>query len=623
MSSILVILEMWFILAISMLIGRRLVNLLPIQMQHKLNFYISPILGLSSLVLLATLYGWLSPFNNTISLSLVLILCGLSLYFEKNKLALCKDSGWLFLFGFMCAAPVLAPIFRFAGYNPFTDIFTYLAQAQWLQEHAFTDKVITSGNYPAFTQIALYQITGSRMGGSFFLGFIQSLFALEWSYTAYIPAVSSALVAGCLALGGIIRHVVPLRRVIILALALLPSLTMNGFIYGAEWGFYPQTLGLSFALGVCAIFPYLTKIIIQTKPCFKQLLIYALPPAVCAAGLLFAYNEPFPIFVAAIFIYLVLVVFNNRESIGILLSFLTVFIVEILALVNYEAVRIFINIYQTLTISHGLADIGWPILWLPIQFMAFTIGMKSPFRNIYLSYEYFYSTLCAGLVCIAMIITLVIYLKNHPKRRENIIFLACIEFVLLIFFVKFRYLSPDKTALEVGHTFLQFKIAKYLAPFMLASLGIFLAYCFHYFKNKRRLFVIAYAALFIVGSYFHIFISAKNYSNHFLSSVEQRHDPFAVLLNLRQAVSDVPKDEVIYVDLGWEKEHKLRQMVAYILYDRKIASDYRDDGYILGRLPEQDRNMSKDGATKVIYMRTNVTPVAGDLRVGPFVIRDK
>lgn len=620
MNVVSVIAELWLLLTIAMLVGRRLVTLLPNKVQHELSFYISPILGLAVLILLATLYGWLAPFNNKTSILLIILLGGLSFVLEKNKSLLVKDTGWLLVFAILCAAPILAPIFRYGGYNPFTDIFTYLVQAQWLQEHAFTEKVITSGNYPALTQVALYQITGSRMGGSFLLGFVQSLFAIKWSYYAYTPTVASALVTGCLALGGIVRHVVPMRRMTILAIALLPSITMNGFIYGAEWGFYPQTLGLSLALGICAIFPYLTKIVLQTRPGFKKLVIYSLPMAVCTSGLLFAYNEPFPIFAVGFLGYLLIVALNNRQCLAKLLEFITIFVMEVLVLVNYEAIRIFINIYQTLGISNGFADIGWPILWLPIQFLAFTIGMKSPFRNIYLSYEYLFSTLGAGLIFLAMAVTLIIFMRNHPKRRENIIFLACIEFVLLIFFVKFRYLSPDKTAIEVGHTFLQFKIAKYLAPFMLASLGIFSAYCYHYFKQKRRLFVITYFIVLTVGFAAH-YVFAKNYSNYFLNSVAQRHDPFSVLLNLRQALSNIPNDEVIYVDLGWEKQHKLRQMVAYILYDRKIASDYRDDGYILGRLPESEQNMSKSGAKIIIYMHNAVATNPNDMRVGPFVIR--
>lgn len=622
MSTPVVIVEMWALLLISMLFGRRLVDLLPGNIARSLRFYVSPVLGLAALVLLATLYGWISAFSFKITLPLVLALVVIAVSFEKRKLNLLKDSVWLCLFALICAMPVWAQIFKYGGYNPFTDIFTYIAQAQWLQEHPFTDKVITSGNYPALTQVALYQWSGSRMGGTFLLGFVQSLFNLKWSYYAYTSVVSCALVTGCLALGGIVRHVIPSRRLVILALALLPSFSMNGFIYGAEWGFYPQTLGLSFALGACALLPFLIKTVIKTKPSFLKLVTYTLPAAVSSAALLFAYNEPFPIFVAAIFLYLLIVSLQNKQAFANLASFVVVFIVETLLLVNYEAIRIFINIYQTLGISQGMAKIGWSVLWSPIQFIAFSIGMKSPFRSNFLSLDYFYSTFLAAAVLIAMLIVLIAFVKNNPKRRENIIFLACIEFVLMIFFVKFRYLSPNVTAAEVGHTFLQFKIVKYQTPFMLALVGIFWAACYKFFKKQRRLLIVGYVILFIIGSNFHFRNSAANYTHHFLVETGRQYDPFSTLLDLRQELQSIPNDEVVYVDLGSEEHHKLREMVAYILYDRKIASDYRDDGYILGRLPKKDQNMSKDGAIKIIYMRENVKPQDADVVVGPFVVRD-
>jgi hypothetical protein len=616
-----VMIELWCLLLICTVTGRRLVDLLPQAMGRTIGFYIAPILGLSALILFTTLYGWIAPFKLIYSLPLTIAIVALSFIFEKKKHELLKDSAYIGVFAFLCALPILAPIIRFSGYNPFTDIFTYLAQAQWLQEHSFAEKVITSGNYPALTQIALYQESGSRMGGSFLLGYVQSLFALKWSYYAYTATVSLGLVAGCMSLGGIIRHVIPSRRITILALSLLPSLMMNGFIYGAEWGFYPQTLGLAFALGVCAIFPYLTSILIKNNTNFIKIFTYSIPVSICTGALLFAYNEPFPIFLAAISLYLLIIACSNFSKIKTLLVYISVFFTQVILIINYEAIRIVNNIYQTLTISSGAADIGWPVLWSPIQFLAFSFGMKSPFNHKNLSFDYFYSTIFAFIIITIMAVTLIRFMRANPKRRENIVFLICIEFVLLIFFLKFRYLSISKSSLEIGHTFLQFKIAKYAAPFSISLLGIFAAIWWQNFKAHRKIFIYIYACLFVVGLWFHCKISAKNYTNHFLNSVETRHDPFNVLLQLREEVATIPSDKIIYVDLGYEQS-KLRQMVAYILYDRKIASDYRDDGYIVGRLPAQDANMPKEVAYKIITMKNPEDSEDNEnIIVGPFAIK--
>ena len=546
----------------------------------------------------------------------------LSLVYEKRKHELLNHSIYVSIFAIICSLPILAPIIRYSGYNPFTDIFTYLAQGQWLQHHAFAEKVITSGFYPAQTQIALYQATGSRMGGTFFLGYVQSLFALEWSYYAYIPTVAVGFVSGCLAIGGIIRQIVPVRRNIVLALALLPSLLMNGFVFGAEWGFFPQTFGLAFAAGVCALFPYIVSFLTKDTKCkWSQITQYTAPVSLSTAGLLFAYNEPFPIFAVAIGLFLLITMSTNINKIKTLWTLAFIYFIEVVLLTNYEFIRIIKNIYQTLSISNGLADIGWPVLWSPIQFLAFAFGMKSPFNHSGISCDYIISTWLAPVILLVMLINIIQFMKKQPKRQSAILFLFCIEFVLLIFFIKFRYLSPSKSTLEIGHTFLQFKIVKYAAPFSIALLGVFIAIVWQYLKNKRIYFMLIYGLVFVVGIHFHCVTSAKNYSNHFISTVQKSHDPFAALLNLRAAVSHVPSDKVIHVDLG-SQGGKLRQMVAYILYDRKISSDYRDDGYILGNLPKSDANMSSNDAYRFIILRQpKDTNDQHNQLSGPFVIQ--
>ncbi|MDF1756776.1 MAG: hypothetical protein P1U74_00515 [Legionellaceae bacterium] len=598
-----------------------MVDLLPSVIGRAIGFYIAPVLGFSFLILISTLYGWILPYNWKYSIPLTLSLVILSVLFEKRKKILVKDGIYTCLFTTICSLPVLISILRYQGYNPFTDIFTYLVQAQWLQENLFAETITTSGNYPALTQVSLYQATGSRMGGSFFLGFVQSLFNLKWSYYAYTASVSLGLVTGCMALGGVVRQVIPAKKLVILAISLLPAIMTNGFIYGAQWGFYPQTLGLTFALGICAIFPCLTKHVLNNKTKFWKLFTSLLPLSVCLSALLYAYNEPFPIFAIGLLLYVFIIGCLNINKIKNIFLYLISLFSQVLILMNFEAIRIFQNLYQTLTISSGNAEIGWPVLWSPIQFLAFSLGMKSPFNAKILYLDAFLSTFCAFIVVLLMVVTLAKFLIKHPKRKENIIFLVCINFVLLLVFLKFRYLSIDKSSLEIGHTFLQFKIAKYATPFSMSLLGIFTAIWWIHFKKHQKTFIYMYLSLLIVGLVVHCMLFTKHYTNHFLHSVNVERSPFDVLLKLRETVADTPKDKVIYVDLGYENA-KLRQMVAYILYDRKIAGDYRDDGYILGRLPADDANMSKDGSDKIITMKKPTdSHDKDDIFVGPFVIK--
>lgn len=599
-----------------MLLGRRIISLLPVSMTRRIGFYIAPIAGVAFLILITTLYGWIIPFQFHYSIFIILAFMLLAFIYEDKKRELGVDTAYLCLFTIVCSLPVLAPIIRYHGYNPLTDIFTYLVQAQWLQEHAFFEKIIIGDDYTTLTHVVRYQDSGSRMGGSFLLGFVQSLFNLKWSYYAYPATVALGLVTGSLAIGGVIRHVIPIQRIHNLLICLLPIVMANGFIYGATWGFYPQTLGLSFAIGICATFPYLTTIILNARYSLLHKASALLPISICTAALLFAYNEPFPIFLIAISLFCIIISYYHSKQILTLLSFIAIYFTETLVLINFEAIRIFNNLYQTLTISGGHVDIGWPVLWYPIQFLAFAFGFKVHFNHKTITFDFFYSTIFASIAIVILCITLFNFIKNHPKRRDNLIFLFCIEAVLILFFLKFRYFSSAKSALEVGHTFLQFKISKYASPFSLSLLGITAAIFWQHFKNKRNILIYTYFTLFTLGLWFQITTSTKNLTNPFLYAVNNRSNPFGVLLNLREAIADIPYDKTICIDLGFE-QNKIREMVAYILYDRKIASDYHDDGFNFNCKPKNCLNFGYP----VIQMRTLTDITDKNTKIiGPFKI---
>ena len=69
----------------------------------------------------------------------------------------------------------------------------------------------------------------------------------------------------------------------------------------------------------------------------------------------------------------------------------------------------------------------------------------------------------------------------------------------------------------------------------------------------------------------------------------QKHSPFNVFLDLRSRVANIPKDQVIYLGIPFD-HHKIAQMVAYVLSDRKLAGKY-EDGYLRRFIPEGERNM--------------------------------
>lgn len=590
MSYLTTLLELWVLLAMCLLMGRQLLRLLPSEFVAANGFYLAPVLGMAAFLLLATLYGWLSPFTMVYSQIMTLTVVGLAFWFERDKAGWLVDSLQIGCFAVVVSLPILATVIIYGGYNPFTDTFTYLAQAQWLQGHPFSEKAIGSGYYPAVTQIILYQKAGSRMGGTFLLAFIQSLFGLKWSYDAYIPTISLAFVSGCLAIGAIIKQVVPARKMLILALCLLPCFTMNGYIFGAQWGFFPQTFGLALVTGLAALLPALITWSVQNHLSLWRSATLLIPLAICTAALFYAYNEPFVIFGAGIFFFLLVVFYCFKSQWHKLLVFLTCYAVEVSLLLNYEGVRIVRNFFQTLSISKEHTNIGWPVLWSPVQFFAHAFGMKSAFRNG----QYFLDDFTSSYLFIPFLLALSwgIYHYVYKKQKDHLLLflLICMEIAFLLAFFKFRYFSPNMTGEEIGYTFLQFKIVKYAAPFSLALVGIFLAALWVNLKSYRFAFAMAYVLALIGGFAIQCMIIIPHFANGFLTEVGQRRSPFEVMVQLRAALANHPKDEVIYLGFG-EDHSKLREMVIYVLYDYKLASDYHDDGYIVGSLPEKERHL--------------------------------
>lgn len=618
--------ELYSLLFLCMLLGRRCNSLLPDTIQQAIGFYVAPILGLSLLILIVTVYGWLLPFHTGYSVTIAVVITLTTWWFENNKRQLWIDCLQVFVFASLVTLPLFAPVLRFGGYNPFTDIFTYLAQGQWLQTHAFSETAVASGYHPTLTQIVIYQGPGSRMGGSFLLGYVQSLFHMQWSYYAYLPALSLAFVSGCLAVGATIRQVVAVNRIVGLALATMPCFLVNGFVFGAEWGFYPQTFGLAFAAGLSALFPSAITHMLENNYSWTKIAQYILPAAISMAALLFAYNEPFPIFVVALalFFILALLCYHKtpfKDKLKTLVLAFVLFTLEVLLLINYEAIRIIRNLLQTLGVAQGQAAIGWAVPWSPLQFLAYAFGFKTPFNSDRINFDYLMSTWFFPLLFIALCIFLVSMLRKDNKSRLSVLFLIVVDGMFLLAFLKFRYFSPSISTSEVGHTFLQFKVAKYASLFSISLLGIFFASVWQLHEQRRKQFAYVFLSMMIVGMMFHVIKVTNAFHRHFINEVQNGRKPFDGLLQLREALADIPPEQVVHVALG-EQHSKLRQMIAYILYDRKISSDYRDDGYLLGSLPENERNMSPQRASYMITMKNanNNLHFKHARVVGPFVV---
>jgi hypothetical protein len=601
-------------------LGRRVADFLPDPLKDPVAFYIGPLLGLATLVLITNLYGWLSPFRTDVSMLIASGLLSICILFEKQKYDLFVH--WLIVSAFAIVAtlPIFAPIIRFDSYNPFNDTFTYLVHGQWLQEHAFSHAAHASGFFPAETQVFLYQKAGHRMGGSFFLGFVQSLFHLEWSYFAYPATVAVVFTSGSLAIGAVIRQAIPVSRTVCFALCTLPAFSMNGFLFGAQYGFFPQTFGIAFAGGLACLVPGFAAYALRSTASWKTDFLHLLPLAICCSALLISYNDMFPVVGAAIGLFVVLVCSLYWSERNRIIRSLFILAFQVLALINMELVRLLRNLIETVFLAgSGAVHFGWPMYWSPIQFVAHSFGMKSPFQSDIFVIDRLISTWLFSLFLIMIVLIVTKILRDKP-RNLTVLFLLCINIVIWLVFAKFRYTASGVHANEIGNTFLQFKLAKWAAPFNLGLLGIAIAWLSINMMTFRFVGKYAFLTAFAAGMSFQTGTVAKMFTRHLQDETMRKQSPFAVFLELRAKFANIPKDQVTYLAISQE-HHKLTQMAAYVLSDRKLASKY-EDGYLVKYIPATERDMPMEKADWLIqHEPTHANGEDPLSRVGPFLIR--
>jgi hypothetical protein len=601
-------------------LGRRVADLLPPTLVPVGRAYFAPVFGIAAVMLFATLHGWFRPFSLTTTAIPMVIALALSVWFERDRQALLRDMLPLIALTVVTSSTVLFPLLRYDTYNPFNDTFTYLVHSQWLQEHPFLEKAVRSGFYPALTQVTEYQSGAHRMGASFFLGFAQAIFGLKWSYYAYPAAVALALTAGSLAVGGTVKLIWPTGRLMVLLIAAATATMLNGFAFGSFFGFMPQTFGLAVAVGALGLYGALIMTHQQPIP-LTRLARETFPAALLLAALAYCYNDMLPFIAVGIFFYFILAALVDWRQLPRLLLGLAVLGVETLILVNYETVHIVKNFLDTmLSVGGGAAVIGWPVRWSALGFLAHSFGFKSPYDGVWL----LVNPALTQLVCTVVVATVAFGIFSLIRRRRNVPTLGLFLTTLLVFLLAFLHFRYDVTAVwpsDVGHSFLQFKTSKWASPFICVMTGATAAWLAYGISGRRRRYgravegAMAFVVLMAVGWNY---VNVPKGTTQILDETGYRRSSFDAFLNLRQLVADIPANRPIYLALGGE-HHKLRQLVAYILYDRRVASNYMDDGYMTGNIPPEEREMSRNVADWVLTMAsakdqtTKAVPVIGNM----------
>jgi hypothetical protein len=606
--------------AATAIVGRRIAELLPPTLIPIARFTFAPLFGIAAVLLVAAPLGWLLPFSRATTALPMVIAVAICLWFERDRRTLVADLLPVVGLAVITSSTVLFPLLRYDTYNPFNDTFTYLVHSQWLQQHAFSEPAVNSGLYPALTQVTMYQTGAHRMGASFFLAFVQAAFGLKWSYYAYPATAALALTAGSLAVGGVVRMIRPCGRLLVLLIAAATGTMLNGFAYGSFYGFLPQTIGLGMAVGALGLFGALVTAHQEPMP-ISRVARQTIPAALLFAGLAYAYHEVLPFVAVGILLYLAALLLLERPMLPRVLLGLAILTGESLLAVNYEAIRILQNFLETmLSIGGGAAVVGWPVRWSIPDFIAHSFGFKSPLDDVWL----FGHPRGTELMCALFMVVVAIGVTALLKRRQHLPIIGMVLGVVAVFVLAFLHFRYDVAAVwpdDVGHSFLQFKISKWVSPFISVLGGATFAWLAYSEDGKTRRSgwiaesAIAGAVVLAVGWNY---VSAHLVTNQILNETGYSRSSFNAFLDLRQLVANLPSDHPIYLSFGAD-HHKLRQMIAYVLYDRPVASTYLDDAYLSNTIPPKDREMPRSVADWLLTIATHqerdamTMPVIGNM----------
>jgi len=586
------------ILSLANWIGRAWGGLFPYRLRGAARFYLAPVLGLATLTILASLLGRNLTLGNSVLVPVLIVsLMVWVLVREKSTTQAFRHSMWVSVFGIVCGASVLAPLFAFGAFNAHNDGFTYLVHSNWLQLHSFGDVIPADQVTPLTTQVALYQKEGFRMGSSFLLALAQSLLNLQWSYEVYPAVVISGIAACCLSIGFPLAQLLrSVRRRTRLALLTLPAFTLGGLVFGANLGFLPQTVGLSIGAGLLfAVGPSLRWVSIGGSSSLA-IAKAALPSVALFSAAVFAYSELSPFLLLAVLGSSFVLAFRFRAwarvvvYTGLLLGLAGL-------LLNSELIRVFAALR-----TQSVAVVGSPVDWSMLGYIAHAFGVHGG------AWEGFQWTMpessgsklfALGLALTGMVGALIVSGWRTLARTTLNGVLMPTAVVLMVFFaglLYFRYFVPSPFPKGLGQSWSQFKLSDWAHPFAMA----FILFALVNLRQRiRKHFEQVATFLFMIGLVSTTVIGVKR-ATPLIQYYGDTRDLHRFYQEFRQTVfANCPRIAPIYLALNGQ-HNKFREMAVYYLPDREITSDWMDDMVVYPMLPEDRRTQTLNAGDCVV-----------------------
>jgi len=573
------------LLASCAIVGRALAQMLSFRWRGLALFYLSPVLGISVLLLVSVLFGWTyGRYSSWIARGLFFCIILAALVLQRGRKDLPRYLGFLFLFSVIASWPMFIQLWRFGTYQPFNDLITYLAHAQWLQTHSFRHVPQASDFHPIWSQVLLYQAHSLRMGASFFFGWVQGVFGAPWSYEVYPAFMGLAETAAALVLSGAVKAATRARHSTALLIGLCLPLTLNGFAFGVSNGFTPQTYGLVLAIAGLFLVGLTLEESCREKPSPRSFFTACLSGMVLA-GLIHTYPENGAFVATGCGLACVFACLVCRRNWRRIVQAAVVIGISSMVLVNLEWVRV----YKSLVMESG-AVTGWAVPWTILGFWQHSVGWHSAsgdgergltnWPGVDIS--------VAVLLIVVAAFGIVVSARRKSSRLVAAPFIATFAF-LAAGFLYYRYCVPSPFPEPgVGMSWSEYKISQHsgIASFLIIGCG--LGYSSRRSRWGFRLVTVC-LVFTLITSFYVTYANADDRTRSIRDATQSNTAPFSVYLALRNAIGrNVKPNEKIYLDFQGA-EAKSRQIVAYFLNEWPLTSDWTDDGYIFHWISPSNR----------------------------------
>jgi len=405
-------------------------------------------------------------------------------------------------------------------------------------------------------------------------------------------------------------------RSIRLTLLSLPALSLGGLVFGANMGFFSQTvafaLGASFLFAVGPLFRWVSTANVTCLAIGKA----ALPGAALFAATTFVYPELAPfVFVAVLGSGCVLAFrFCAWRTMLVHMSVLIGFSILLL---NTELVRA----YTTLR-TQSVVVAGTPVDWTLLGYVAHAFGLHGGAWDVMFQWttpeDYGSLSFVFGLILVGLSIGAVLAGVRSVWRTTMSGILMPAVVVLIIFasgILYYRYFVLSPFPKGVGQSWSQFKLAEWAHPFLMAFVLLAIADLRSRWRKAFNGVVLALFAICLVSA---TLIGVARVTPMMDYAYRGVSDLNRFYLEFRDTVlTTCPFSVPVYLDLG-RINYKYRQMAALYLYDREVVSDWTEDKFIFGLLPPEQRTQELKRDSCVVERLEDGDGLSQGTVIGPF-----